>query len=870
MMRNLYVRPSHGKHARAVALDPAPAARCALAVFLSLALVFGLLPALQGAVAIADEEADETEAVVEVEATDEDDEATEADEADEAVEDDAEAAEAEEAEASTAEADEETEAEEADEVIETDVADEADDDAADEDATETVYADYSEGEIIIVYEDEVLSLDDATLEDAGVVDQEEIVDNVVVAMLDEDTTVEEAIAQLEDDESIAYVQPNYTYTLLSTSTDDPYNTDDTSTTYNQYYLYASGFVDAWDYVTVSGSVTIAVLDTGCNLQHEDLADTVNAELAYDVTTGTLLSASGVANNGDALGHGTQVCGVIAAAANNGIGIAGASYNATVLPIKVFDSSGTCTTADIVAAYQYLADLIDAGKLTDLRVINMSIGAYLTEEEMTETDKAMETAIENLLYNYGVLTVCAGGNGTDGVTAETAAIYPADFDACISVTALAADGSNATYSDYNEYKDISAYGEKILTTSASGGYAKTTGTSMAAPQVAAAIALIWAANSSLSASEVVAILKDTATEVTGNAHASSGSAGALDVEAAVLAALATTGSSSSSTSSSTDSTTTSSSSSSTTTVSTAASVSYRAHCQTYGWLSWVTDGATAGTTGQSKRLEAIRITVDSELSGSITYRVHCQTYGWTSWVSDGETAGTTGLSKRAEAIQIVLTGELAEYYDVYYRVHVQTYGWTDWACNGEACGSAGLSKRMEAIQIVLVEKGGDAPGATDDTYYTSWLVKYESHVQTYGWLSWIYDGALSGTTGKSKRLEAVQIKVNTSVLPYSGSITYRVHVQTYGWLSWVSNGATAGTTGQSKRLEAIQIKLTGELAEYYDVWYRVYVTGYGWLGWTCNGGTAGSTGLSLRAEAIEVVLVEKGGDAPGSTANAYIS
>ena len=63
----------------------------------------------------------------------------------------------------------------------------------------------------------------------------------------------------------------------------------------------------------------------------------------------------------------------------------------------------------------------------------------------------------------------------------------------------------------------------------------------------------------------------------------------------------------------------------------------------------------------------------------------------------------------------MTGDLAEEYDVYYRVHVQTYGWLDWACNGETAGTTGLSKRIEAIEIVLVEKGGEAPGDTDTSY-----------------------------------------------------------------------------------------------------------------------------------------------------------
>jgi len=81
------------------------------------------------------------------------------------------------------------------------------------------------------------------------------------------------------------------------------------------------------------------------------------------------------------------------------------------------------------------------------------------------------------------------------------------------------------------------------------------------------------------------------------------------------------------------------------------------------------------------------------------------------VTDGAQAGITGQSKRMEAIEIALTGTMASRYDVYYRVHVQTYGWLDWAKNGEMAGTSGLSKRMEAIQVVLVPKGGNAPGST---------------------------------------------------------------------------------------------------------------------------------------------------------------
>lgn len=142
------------------------------------------------------------------------------------------------------------------------------------------------------------------------------------------------------------------------------------------------------------------------------------------------------------------------------------------------------------------------------------------------------------------------------------------------------------------------------------------------------------------------------------------------------------------------------------------VEYKVHQQTYGWLAKTVDGAEAGVTGKSKRLESITLSLAApEYDGNIKYRVHQQTYGWHSWVTNGAEAGVTGKSKRMEAIQIELTGTMAQKYDIYYRVHSQTYGWLDWAKNGKLAGTTGLSKRMESIQVVLVPKGGAAPGST---------------------------------------------------------------------------------------------------------------------------------------------------------------
>ena len=144
---------------------------------------------------------------------------------------------------------------------------------------------------------------------------------------------------------------------------------------------------------------------------------------------------------------------------------------------------------------------------------------------------------------------------------------------------------------------------------------------------------------------------------------------------------------------------------------APTVSYQTHVQSYGWQSRRYNGQMSGTSGEAKRLEAIKINVSNlPCSGGITYRTHVQSQGWQDEKSNGELAGTSGKAKRLEAIQIRLTGELADRYDVYYRVHAQSYGWLVWAKNGESAGTEGLAKRLEAIQIVLVPKSGAAPAA----------------------------------------------------------------------------------------------------------------------------------------------------------------
>lgn len=135
------------------------------------------------------------------------------------------------------------------------------------------------------------------------------------------------------------------------------------------------------------------------------------------------------------------------------------------------------------------------------------------------------------------------------------------------------------------------------------------------------------------------------------------------------------------------------------------VGYQTHVQDYGTQAYVYDGAMAGTEGECKRMESIRMKLPSSMNSSIQYRSHVQNIGWEKkWASNGSLSGTTGQCKRLEAIQIKLSGDVAENYDVYYRVHAQDYGWLAWAKNGESSGTEGYAKRLEAIEVRLVPKG----------------------------------------------------------------------------------------------------------------------------------------------------------------------
>lgn len=410
------------------------------------------------------------------------------------------------------------------------------------------------------------------LADAGlaVTNQIESADGSTLAVADvaDDMRASEAVAAAQEVPGVVSVQPNFVYRLvdevpagaldesaasiadeqvegdegisaqaLGMPNDDYVYTRDPNEPYNQYWLYTTRITRAWNLVHADNTVTVATLDTGVDFDHADLEDNLLMDYAWDAYNSKPLSAS--VPNGDRIGHGTMVAGIISARANNGIGLAGASFNATILPVKVFNDAGApeATTASVLSGYKYVVDLATSKTVSNLRVINTSFGSYNTYSSSGYClkDEALRKTIVSA-KNAGIVTVCSGGNGKDGKP-RTDNIYPADFDECVAVTALNTDNTNCYWSDYNKKKNISAPGLLVTTTDATGGYSKASGTSMAAPIVSGVFALLFAAEPVATVDDACNAVYATATPISDAENDRtdiSGSHGAIDASAAVEA------------------------------------------------------------------------------------------------------------------------------------------------------------------------------------------------------------------------------------------------------------------------------------------------------------------------------------------------
>ena len=247
------------------------------------------------------------------------------------------------------------------------------------------------------------------------------------------------------------------------------------------YLGSVDAPAAWDVHTGDPSVTIAVIDSGVDVGHPDLAGRVvgqfNAASETDTTDVT-----------DEIGHGTFVAGVAAATPDNGIGIAGASYGASVLAVKVADENGEIWTDALANGIRWAAD-------NGADVINLSLGSPSTDPT--------ESAAIAYARSKGVVVVAAAGN--DGWSAKS---YPAATAGVISVGATDAAGHRADFSNYGSWVKVAAPGVDITSTTPRVGsvlfpknYSLGDGTSFSTPIVAAEAALLRSARPGLSGTDV---------------------------------------------------------------------------------------------------------------------------------------------------------------------------------------------------------------------------------------------------------------------------------------------------------------------------------------------------------------------------------
>ncbi len=274
--------------------------------------------------------------------------------------------------------------------------------------------------------------------------------------------------------------------------------------------------DAWDIAKgrVNASaprpVAVAIIDSGCMVDHPDLKNNIIG--TYDTRTGGT-------NVTDDQNHGTPVAGIIAAEANNNIGVAGVSYNAGLYIVRALHKQGNefvAESTDVLKAYE---NVIANKKLGDtkIRVVNMSLGSKRTGS-LGEKDMAVMRKIDEAYTTHDILTVSAAGN-QDGTLPYRC--YPCDFsDNVIGVINLERKDNGSIVrneqSNYNtlgaQSKQLSAPGTRIYTTTNNGGYGTKTGTSMAAPCVSGVAALAFVANPQLSAASVKNILCSAADDI----------------------------------------------------------------------------------------------------------------------------------------------------------------------------------------------------------------------------------------------------------------------------------------------------------------------------------------------------------------------
>jgi len=288
--------------------------------------------------------------------------------------------------------------------------------------------------------------------------------------------------------------------------------------------------EAWGDGARATGVTVAVIDSGADYGHPDLAASLIPGCTFVVVPATCGPSAAADDNG----HGTHVAGTIAAVTDNGVGVAGLAWGASVLPLKALDSTGSGSWYAIADAIGY------ATNQTGVRVINMSLGSDPGFPPDANEQILLQQMIDGARAK-GIVVVAASGNS--GVNLDTVPIYPASLSGVVAVTAVDQAGTRPSWANYGTAVAVAAPGVGILSTlcaydaqaqSCAHTYSLKSGTSMASPHVAALAALILARSPGLTPDGVVAILKSTATKLPD----STTGAGRIDAAAALVGRMLT--------------------------------------------------------------------------------------------------------------------------------------------------------------------------------------------------------------------------------------------------------------------------------------------------------------------------------------------
>ncbi len=285
---------------------------------------------------------------------------------------------------------------------------------------------------------------------------------------------------------------------------------------------------AWDHSFGGTNAVVAVIDTGVNLAHEDLAanawvntDEVPGNGIDDDSNGYIDDVNGYdfayndPNPDDVYGHGTACAGLVAAVQDNLLGVTGVAPLAKIMAIKASIDSGYFYDSATVPAYMYAAN-------NGAKVLSMSF--------FSDRVSAAEGDAIRYCATHGVLPVAAAGNDSTSYP-----YYPAAYDATLSVAALNTNLTKAGFSNYGLWVDVAAPGVSLRTVTAGGGYTSGFGgTSGACPHVAGLAALLFGANPSATVEEVRDAIEDTATPVNQPPYGVFCNYGIINCEAAVIA------------------------------------------------------------------------------------------------------------------------------------------------------------------------------------------------------------------------------------------------------------------------------------------------------------------------------------------------